>query len=140
MKVPPMVSVGNYFSNPTPPHTVGSIIRWWEGRRLLYNAVVLAEIFLVSAVLGFLRFGIAEFESLQLFGYVFLLPLGVGLVLIQIPANLWYTFGWIAEISLRKTWRNMPDEFGSWAQRIGLGFSILFTFVVMVLLWWWFGL
>ena len=140
MKVSAMVSVGNYFSNPTPPHTVGSIIRWWERRRLLYNVIVLAEIFLVSAVLGFLRFGILEFESLQLLAYVFLLPLGVGLVLIQLPANLWYTFGWITEVSLRKLWRNIPDAFGSWAQRIGLGFSIFFTFVVMVTLWWWFGL
>jgi hypothetical protein len=131
-----MISVRNYFSKPTPPHTAGSVIKWWERRRLWYNLILFAEIILVSLVLTILR---AAYESTALEWlasslFFSAIPIISGFLLLQIPANIWYTCGWLVEIPLRKIWRNMPDGFSSWAQRIGLGFSICFTLIIMVLL------
>ena len=79
--------------------TTSQVIRWWELRRLLYNAVLLSV-------------GMAAIAGMEwLMGRV--IPLGedaiepmalvLGVVAYGIMANLCYTFGWVVELWSRRT-------------------------------------
>jgi hypothetical protein len=79
---------------PEPPMTNWEIIRWWELRRILYNAVLFA-------------IGIASILAMEwLMGKV--IPVGedaiepfalaIGVIVYAIMANLCYTLGWMVEL------------------------------------------
>lgn len=103
--------------------TGGEVVRWWEVRRLAYNAVLLAV-------------GLATIT-----GYEWLMskliPLGedaiepMGLVVLVVlygaMANLCYTLGWIIELWRRKTDPVAARQRGQWMFRAGLLFSSVLT-------------
>lgn len=70
-------------------NTISEIIKWWEKKRILFNAIVLAsEVATISFFSeGTKRFGVdnALFWSLAY----------------TIAANMFYTFGWIVGITIR---------------------------------------
>jgi hypothetical protein len=123
-----MIAWRDYFATPSTPQTAGTIIKWWEVRRLYYNLVVFATIVLISLVL-------AAFTTPPLSGAYFQLvgaQFGIGFLFLQIPANVWYTGGWVAELFIKKVLRRPASGFGPWAQAIGLAFSILFVAIIMI--------
>jgi hypothetical protein len=101
----------------------GEVIRWWEVRRLAYNAVLLA--------VGLAT--IAGYEWLM----SKLIPLGedaiepMGLVVLVVlygaMANLCYTLGWIIELRGRKTDPVAARQRGRRMFRAGLLFSCVLT-------------
>ena len=103
--------------------TKGQVIRWWELRRLAYNAVLL--------VVGLAT--ITGYEWLM----TKLIPLGedaiepMGLVLLVVlygaMANLCYTLGWVVELWGRKADPVAARERGERMFRVGLLFSSVLT-------------
>jgi hypothetical protein len=74
--------------------TTGQVIRWWELRRLLYNAVML--VIGLAAIAGMewlmgrvIPKGEDAIEPMVLF---------LGVVVYAIMANLCYTLGWVIEL------------------------------------------
>ncbi|MDE3053688.1 MAG: hypothetical protein KGN74_05590 [Gemmatimonadota bacterium] len=105
---------------PDPPlvRTPISLLRWWEARRLTYNAVVGAS--------GLVTVGVIETLSL-LFGFPgghfpWLLVGVYGLL-----ANVAYSFGWVAEATLQKWLRRETYGLGPALFRHGLVFSVGLT-------------
>jgi hypothetical protein len=103
--------------------TTSQVIRWWELRRLLYNAVLLAV-------------GVAAIAGIEwLMGRV--MPLGedaiepmalvLGVVVYGIMANLCYTLGWVIELRRRSTDPVAARQRGQWMFRAGTLFSCLLT-------------
>jgi hypothetical protein len=78
--------------------TTWEIIRWWELRRLLYNAVLL--VIGIASVLG-MEFLIGKVIPV---GEDAIEPmaLALGVVVYGIMANAFYTSGWIVELVGRK--------------------------------------
>jgi hypothetical protein len=103
--------------------TVGQVVRWWELRRLVYNAALLV----VGAAT------IAGYEWLM----TKLIPLGedaiepmglvAGVVVYAGMANLCYTLGWVVELRSRKTDPVIARRRGQWMFRAGLLFSCVLT-------------
>jgi hypothetical protein len=123
-----MIAWKDYFATPSAPQTAGTIIKWWEVRRLHYNLVVFATIVLISLVLAAFMTSPLSGAYFQFVGAEF----GVSFLFLQIPANLWYTGGWVAELLVKRVLRRTAPGFGPWAQAIGMGFSILFVAVIMI--------
>jgi hypothetical protein len=119
-----MTALKDFFAKPPVPETTAAIIKWWESRRLYYNAIIFAEILFILVLftcLGLRRR--AKFNPIKM-------PAGglsIAMLCLQLPANIWYTGGWIAEVFLRHLWPGMSPGFGPWALRLGIGFSILFV-------------
>ncbi len=57
---------------------------------------------------------------------------GLYLLFLQLPANFWYTGGWIVDLIVKKvlrvTWRGL----GSWALGMGIFVSLAFYFVLFI--------
>jgi hypothetical protein len=103
--------------------TKGQVIRWWELRRLVYNAVLL--VVGVAAIAGMewvmtkvIPVGEDAIEPMLLF---------VGVVVYGVMANLCYTLGWIIELRSRKTDPLAARRRGQWMFRAGLLFSCVLT-------------
>ncbi len=103
--------------------TKGQVIRWWELRRLVYNAVLL--VVGVAAIAGMewlmtkvIPLGEDAIEPMLLF---------VGVVVYGVMANLCYTLGWIIELRSRKTDPLAARRRGQWMFRAGLLFSCVLT-------------
>jgi hypothetical protein len=101
----------------------GQVIRWWELRRLVYNAVLL--VVGVAAIAGMewlmtkvIPLGEDAIEPMLLF---------VGVVVYGVMANLCYTLGWIIELWSRKTDPVAARRRGQWMFRAGLLFSCVLT-------------
>ncbi|KAA6465005.1 hypothetical protein DYQ86_03365 [Acidobacteria bacterium AB60] len=111
--------------------TTWEVIRWWEVRRIAYNAVLFA-------------IGITSIMTMEwLMGKV--IPVGedavepfalaLGVIVYAIMADLCYTLGWIIELAAKP---RKPDEQRTRAKRLfiaGLWFSCLLTSLPF-----WFGL
>jgi hypothetical protein len=103
--------------------STAQVIRWWELRRLAYDAVLL--------LVGLAT--IAGYEWLM----SKLIPLGedaiepMGLVVLvavyAAMANLCYTLGWVVELRSRKTDPVAARQRGQWMFRAGLLFSCVLT-------------
>jgi hypothetical protein len=105
------------------PSTTGQVIRWWELRRLLYNAVLLVIGVLAIAGMEWLMtkvipLGEDAIEPMLLF---------VGVVLYGVMANLCYTLGWVVELRGRKTDPVAARQRGHRMFRAGLLFSSVLT-------------
>jgi hypothetical protein len=93
----------------------GAILRWWEGRRLAYNAVV----------------GIAGLFSLGVVNLLFVIPPGphtgglpiAAVVIVGIAANVCYLMGPAAEIAIEKLGGGRILPTGPALYRMGLTFS-----------------
>jgi len=110
-------------NEPEPVLTTGQVIRWWESRRLSYNALLFAV-------------GLAAIAGMEwLMGQV--VPSGedaiepmalvLGVVVYGIMANLCYTLGWVIELWGRKADRVTARQRGEWMFRAGLLFSCVLT-------------
>ena len=81
------------FQQPTEQRTCSGIVLWWEGRRLLFNALVGGAGLLTTALVGLLTVVIphapffVEWRIAALYG---------------IMANVCYTAGWVVELWLRR--------------------------------------
>ena len=119
------------FLYPTPARrTVGSIIVWWEKRRLPYNIAV----------------GTAGLFSMGYGSLVALLPPGGGLalpplilpVVFGVMANVCYLFGPATELFIEKLWGPRVLPTGPALFRIGLTFSVglaLFPALLVTIGW-----
>jgi hypothetical protein len=112
-----MVTFRNLLAKPDSPQSVAKIILWWEARRLHYNLIVFGWGLLlgVVAALGFGADNLWTPSFLQFYFWWF-----------QLPANIWYTGGWIVELIVKKVLRFPAPGFGPWALGIGIAVSILF--------------
>ena len=119
------------FLFPTPARrSVGSIVRWWESRRLAYNVFV----------------GGAGLLSLGVMKLIALLPPGLpgarvpllGVVAFGVMANVCYLLGPAIEIALQKLWGEKLLPVGPGLFRMGLTFSVglsLFPALLVSIFW-----
>jgi hypothetical protein len=102
------------------------IIRWWEQRRIYYNAVMLTAGCLTIMLALLLR----EIIFLDLINA---LP---PVLFVALSANLFYTLGWVVEIVCRKfiAEKEVVQKAGPVLFIAGLSLSILFTFAIDIAL------
>jgi hypothetical protein len=117
------------FSVADSPRTWGSVIGWWELRRIPFNLVV----------------GIVGFVNLMAFAYindVLLQPYlpfeerdwePLSVLIFILLANVCYTGGWVVELLIRKVFKRNATRFGPIAFGVGLGVSVLTTFLPPVM-------
>jgi hypothetical protein len=119
-----MIGARDLFAKPDPQPTTGAIIRWWEARRLHYNVITLAWGFL-WVLISYLRGNHMWLAT----------PLAIPtyILSVQLPANIWYTGGWIADLIGKKVLHIPWRGFGPWALALGIAFSFLFILVVVFL-------
>ena len=105
------------------PLTTAQTIKWWELRRLLYNAVLL--VIGMSAIAGMewlmdkvLPLGEDAIEPMALF---------LGVATYGVLANLCYTLGWVVELWLARRDPDNARERGVQMFRAGMAFSCLLT-------------
>ena len=103
--------------------TTLQVIRWWELRRLLYNAVLF--VIGVSAIMGMewlmtkvIPLGADAVEPMVLV---------LGTVLYGLTANLCYTLGWVIELRGRRKNPEAARLLGRRMFRAGLVFSCILT-------------
>jgi hypothetical protein len=113
-----MLAPRDLFARPKAPQSWGNIVKWWEIRRLYYNLILL----IVAAQT--LIFHWSAFKSVTERWQVILFYL----ILFQLPANIWYTGGWVVDLLLKKTFRVSAQGFAPWALGAGIVFSLYFLF------------
>ena len=103
--------------------TAGQVIRWWELRRLVYNAVLF--VVGVATVTGYewlmtklIPLGDDAIEPMDLVMLV---------VLYGAMANLCHTLGWVVGLRSRKTDSVAARRRSQWMFRAGLLFSCVLT-------------
>jgi hypothetical protein len=103
--------------------TAWQIIRWWEYRRIYYNALL--AVTGILAIIGFefvmdkaIPLGEDAIEPMALF---------IGVSLYAIVANLCYTLGWITELILRRYDPQLARKSAPRMFRFGLWFSCALT-------------
>ena len=95
-----------------------------EARRLHYNVLTLVWALLWASV--------SYLKGNHLWtATVLMIP--TYLLAVQLPANIWYTGGWIFDLILKKVFKLRWTGFGPWAFGVGIGFSFLFILVVVFL-------
>lgn len=108
------------FLYPAPAERrVGGIIKWWEKRRLAYNAVLagsgIGTIFMALLTLNPLSDVVQALPAILPFG---------------IMANLCYTLGWMVESVLHKVWGRSLRPVGPALFRAGLTLGVGVAFVI----------
>lgn len=101
-----------------------AIIRWWEGRRLLYNGILLV---FGLVLIVFNRWGFSQLTTEE-----WVLGLGA----LALGANLAYLLGWGFELLLAYYLDFYLDDFKRWVLWLsGVGFSlaVLMGLFVMVM-------
>ena len=119
------------FLFPVPaPRTIGGIVRWWESRRLHYNAIVGGT--------GLLTLGIVHLvASLPPYPH----PIGFfwgGIIAYGVLANLCYFLGPVAEVAIEKLSGGKILPTGPVFLRMGLTFAVGLTLLpalIVVLDW-----
>lgn len=106
-----------FFPLPAFDPRATAAIRWWEGRRPLYNAVV--------GLTGTFTLGVLSLLSL-LAGWREPIP-WQPVVAYALAANVCYSFGWLAEGAIRLVWAERAPLIGPALFRQGLIFSIGLT-------------
>ena len=118
------------FIFPKRDHSLTStkeVIGWWESRRIPYNLLVgsvgIISIFLIfiSAILGELIFNEPSTLPDPPIFMIF------GIILYGIMANIFYTAGWVVELTIRRLWPKESDSFATLSFRLGIIFSVLLT-------------
>ncbi len=117
------------FLFPAPARrTVGSIIGWWESRRLRYNALVGGA-------------GVVSLAASTIVGHlppnphpnVGILPPWQGIVLFGVLANVCYFLGPTVEVAVEKLWGRQVLPVGPSLFRMGLTFSVGLAFLPTLL-------
>jgi hypothetical protein len=130
MRVFLIVQWRSYFARPSGPQSAGGIIKWWEARRLRYNLIVFLAILLAALASSFDELDLSPLPYLRAVSRT----VGIAFLVLQLPANLWYTGGWVVDLIIKKWLRRTAPGFGPWAQGIGIGFSLVFVGFMMLLL------
>jgi hypothetical protein len=114
------------FRRKRPASSAWNVIAWWESRRIAYNLIVGCAGIVTCVLVGTLVFSsellqraIAHFGSPG-FEIFFVLIYGFA-------ANIFYTFGWIAELIVRRVWPGESERFATITFALGLAFSALLT-------------
>jgi len=105
---------------PSPaPRRTSSIIRWWEQRRLAYNALVggtglvtLAVISTVMTLPPFNESGLPPIEGILIYG---------------VGANVMFTLGWVVEATATRLFGHDLLPIGPALHRMGLTFALGLT-------------
>jgi len=118
------------FPEPTLHRSPVALIRWWESRRLIFNAVVGATGLVTMSVLAIgvflpMRIPFSELPWTAVIAY-------------GVAANVCYSFGWIVESALERWLGRETYGAGPALFRHGLVFSVGLTLfpVVMAGLFW----
>jgi magnesium-transporting ATPase (P-type) len=107
------------------------ILKWWELRRVPYNAIVgTAGVITCAVILAVAGIGSQKFNE----------PLGLPspffavmqVLLFGIAANVCFTGGWIVEWLVRRIWRERTGAFGEISFFLGVVFSILLALLPSV--------
>ena len=116
----PAESVLVRFLYPAPAERkVGRIIKWWEKRRLAYNAV------LAGCGMGTIFMALLTLNPLS--EVVQALP---AILPFAIMANLCYTLGWMVESVLHRIWGRSLRPVGPALFRAGLTLGVGVAFVI----------
>jgi hypothetical protein len=116
-----MTAVEKYFFTPLYyPRSAWSVVRWWEARRPMFNAVI-GSAGLLSVGVATLLSNLPPHPS----GMV-AFPLG-GVVVYGVLANLCYTLGAPADLALRRLLGERAPAIGPALFRYGFVFSLGLT-------------
>jgi hypothetical protein len=122
-----MVGVHELFSRPPGGQSAGQIIWWWEARRLHYNLIVFASILLGWAIP--MRQIFQQDSPWKVTAYL----IAVSAAGFMLPANLWYTLGWVVDLALKRWIGIQSAGFGPWALGAGVVFSVAFVLGVILI-------
>jgi len=120
-----MIALTQMFARPDPAATPREVIGWWERRRLYYNLIIIAWAAILICVLiaaGKERISWSAIASI----------LVVYLLLFQLPANIFYTGGWIVDLIVKRFFKWPSPWFEPWALGMGIALSLLFYLVLFV--------
>jgi hypothetical protein len=118
------------FPAPAEARNTAAILRWWESRRLTFNAIVGAT---GLVTLGAIKL-IALLPPLSMHMAVF----WPGVLAYGILANLFYTLGFATEAAMQRAWHDETPRVGPALFRQGVIFSVgltLFPIALMSIGW-----
>jgi hypothetical protein len=118
------------FPAPAEARSTTAILRWWESRRLTFNAIVGAT---GLVTIGAIKL-IALLPPLAMHMAVF----WPGVLAYGILANLFYTLGFATEAAMQRAWHDETPRVGPALFRQGLIFSVgltLFPIALMSIGW-----
>jgi len=104
--------------------TTGSIIGWWESRRLSYNVFVGATGLFTLAVIRLVSLLPPEMPMHMPWQF----PIVYGLA-----ANVCYSFGWVLEVVAQRIWGDRVRPLGPPLFRQGVAFSVGLTLLPIAL-------
>ena len=118
------------FPAPAEVRSTASILRWWESRRLKYNAIVGAT-------------GLVTMVALQVIALTPPMSLDLpivwpAIVAYGVFANLFYSLGFVTEAAMQRLWGEDTPRVGPALFRQGLVFSVgltLFPIALMGINW-----
>lgn len=116
------------FPAPAEVRSTAGIFRWWESRRLTFNVAVGATGLVTLAAIKVIALLPPISESV---------PLSViwpGIVAYGVFANLFYSFGFLAEAAMQRAWRDETPRVGPALFRQGLVFSVGLTLFPVALM------
>lgn len=120
-----MTTLGNFlFPTVLARRTAMERLRWWESRRLAYNAIVGST--------GIVALGTMYIASVLPPQMPMHFPPAIILVY-ALAANLCYSLGWGLEMVARAVWGEQAPELGPALFRQGLAFSVGLTALPMLL-------
>jgi len=107
------------FTVPEAERTLGSVVAWWELRRISYNLIV-GSVGFVSLIIFFISIVSANVLGP---GEDAVEPLAI--MFAPIAINICYTAGWFVESVLWFIWPSKRHILGPLLFKVGLGFSLL---------------
>ena len=118
------------FPAPAEVRSTGAIFRWWESRRLTYNAVVGATGLVTIAAMKLIALLPPLSTNLPVFW--------PGVAAYGLFANLFYSLGFATEAAMQRAWHDETPRVGPPLFRQGLIFSVgltLFPIALMGIAW-----
>jgi len=118
------------FRRDAPITNAWDTVGWWETRRIPYNLIVGGTGILTCIVVAIFAAGSIFFFDVDLGS-----PLSgvIGILIYGVMANVCFTFGWVAELLVRRAWPQQADRFATESFSLGLGVSILLTLTPAIL-------
>jgi hypothetical protein len=114
------------FPAPAEVRNTGSILRWWESRRLTFNVVVGGTGLVTLVVIKLLALLPPFSMSLPIFW--------PGVVAYGVLANLFYSLGFMTEATMQRAWRDQTPRVGPPLFRQGLIFSVGLTLLPIAMM------
>jgi hypothetical protein len=118
------------FPAPAEVRSTASIFRWWESRRLEFNAIVGAAGVVTIGAIKLIALMPPISENLPIFWPV--------IIAYGVFANLFYSLGFLTEAAMQRLWGDDTPRVGPALFRQGLVFSVgltLFPVALMGINW-----